>query len=89
MGYTKPEVTDATHNVGLSPLFFERTGEVMINHDKYKRVLVARGQEGMLQAPNDQGHFFVMFGSGYIDPSRTLNGVRVFSLRCLVSTNNG
>ncbi len=89
-GITLPGAVDATHNAGLSPLFWNRSGDLMIWQVKPNgRGLIHYSWSPIVGWRADFA-YFVGVGSN-IDVSASSSDVASFgmSLRCLVSTNNG
>ena len=90
-GITLPEGTGATYNAGLSPLFYGRSG--FSRTDPY--MLETRGVTASLWASTSMhgtfSHRLEIGNNNFrVYPSRRDTWRAYgFSLRCLVSTNNG
>ena len=90
-GATLPSSKSATHNAGLSPFYITRNG--FNGYENTNEAITARGSQGYLWSTSN----IQKSKSNYlaIDVANSLpsgnNGHRYFgfSLRCLVSTNNG
>ncbi len=91
VGTTLPSSVHASHNIGLSPLFNVRLGNISTaNHDL---VLNVRGQHGYMWSSNtlnQEQAYFLIFHHTDVMPSYYSVDADAFSwpLRCLVSTNN-
>ncbi len=88
-GITLPDGAGATYNIGLAPIFFERAGSTHSEHTSNS--VFGRGPEGTLLSSTSKGPSFayrLIFNTGATSPSYHFRGY-AFSLRCLVSTNNG
>ncbi len=94
-GVTLPNGTDATHNIALSPLFIGRYGYGLPYDEKDINATI--GSRGMASAIwsssvfRENSAFFLNFADFVSTPSLFWAGdnISIYSLRCLVSTNNG
>ena len=89
-GVTLPYGADASHNATLSPIFITRAGIV------YSTTTIVNyyGKGGYLRAATskaDTAAYYVSFNINLatILPNNESPRSEAFSLRCLVSTNNG
>ena len=92
MGISLPNSIDATHNIGLSPLFANLIGRAAMSGDEESQIRW-RGETGYLwsatSARISNYARFVTLDDETIAPSNHHPYTSGFSLRCLVSTNNG
>ena len=94
VGITLPGNKNATHNIEFSPLFFARTGRVYHWVNKHVFVSTYRGSSGFFwtqttQGNTDAGLLWVGIYDDLVSPSHSASTAWAWSLRCLVSTNNG
>ena len=85
-GVTLPEGIGATYNAALAPLFFGRVGT------ESSGILQDRGLYGRWYSPDAIWDIFAYYLCIYPDttwPSSKDSRRQAYSLRCLVSTNNG
>ncbi len=91
-GTTLPEGNQAIYNIMLSPFFMPRSGRVGgINDTSGANVILDNGGWGRLWSDtisNNDSAYNLAFARG-IWPSAKDARTHAFSLRCLVSTNNG
>ncbi len=90
LGATLPDNTTATHNAGLSSLFLNRSG--FSRASEGSMLIDGRGQGNYLRSTtafHNGRSYFLQVGPDYIFPNQETNTFYLFSLRCLVSTNNG
>ena len=94
VGVTLPDDTSATHNVRLSPLFFVRSGQTPLwNTDLswWQKVVFGRGASTHYWSASANNDLRASFFYNIVDIQSSNNEWRylAYSLRCLVSTNNG
>ncbi len=90
VGVTLPEGLNATHNTSLSPLFLNRAGDTEI----WPNTAMWHGSSGLFSSKTacaERGAYYFQYEQAKVIPSNYWNSDRVsaWSLRCLVSTNNG
>ena len=88
-GITLPNSKTATHDAGLSSLFFARSGRVQ--HDDFEYI-INRGRNAYFWSRTSRtinGAYRMGLNTSILDPSYTNNGAFGYPHRCLVFTNNG
>ena len=89
-GFTLPGRTEATYDISLSPLFFNRSGETNLESGT---VILYQGSGAQFWAGSSRSGrtWAYIFNLSASLTSPSTNYYRYFgnSLRCLVSTNNG
>lgn len=87
-GATLPNSNNATYNIELSPLFFNRSGR----NDTSSHTSLRHGQQGYFWPKTSRGTdrvYRMGFTLEVVSPSYNNDRAYGHPLRCLVSTNNG
>ena len=94
-GVTLPGTVNATHNISLSPLFLGYFGRVYdyVVGNVWVKVATGRGNIGIFRAAtaakSNDTTYRLWIGTHSLSPSDQNTRAWTYSLRCLVSTNNG